>query len=126
MFGKTIEQISCWSADDDEVSYVKSIDPTALLIDARVRADFDYAHIDKAINLPISTSFHEFSRFAAKVDRTRPVIVYCQSVNCQWAAKTCHRFKCFGIDSQVFVGGYEMYVRQKFSIEKGSGDEYQK
>ena len=122
-FGKTIEQVSCWSDDDVEVSYVKSLDPTALLVDARVRADFEYAHIDKAISLPMSTSFHEFRKFTESVDRSRPIVVYCQSVNCQWAAKTCHRLRCFDIDSQVFVGGYEMFVRQQSNRENGFPNE---
>ncbi len=122
-FGKSIAQISCWSGDGAEVRYVKSIDPTALLVDARVRADFEYAHIDKAINLPMSTSFHEFRKFTESVDRSRPIIVYCQSVNCQWAAKTCHRLRCFEIDSQVFVGGYEMFVRQQANRESGFPNE---
>lgn len=122
-FGKTIEQVSCWSDDDVEVSYVKSINPAALLIDSRVRADFEYAHIDKAISLPMSTSFHEFRKFTESVDRSRPIVVYCQSVNCQWAAKTCHRLRCFDIDSQVFVGGYEMFVRQQSNRENGFPNE---
>ena len=58
----------------------------AVLLDARTPDAFEYDRLPNALNWPITASLSERNRLFARLPADRPVIVYCQSSGCTWAA----------------------------------------
>lgn len=58
--------------------------PTVLLVDARRQIDYEMGSIRRAVNIPISASFHDVKSFLQNVNRNVKVYVYCQSKYCAY------------------------------------------
>lgn len=64
----------------DNTGFARTIaDTTVLLIDARTPAEYAAGHIPGAMNIDVTGS--RFDEQVARLDRTRPVAVYCRSGN---------------------------------------------
>jgi rhodanese-related sulfurtransferase len=86
----------------------------AILLDARTPDAFQYDHLPDALNWPISASLSERNRLFARLPAERPVIVYCQSSGCTWAATVASDLILRG-HSKVYV--YRGGVNDWFSQE---------
>lgn len=69
-------------------------------------------HLPNAISLPVSAGFVDWRRFASSVPDNTVVVVYCQSAHCPWAETAQHRFRLFGVQSKILVGGFERFVTE--------------
>lgn len=70
----------------------------ALVIEVLARDDYDRRHIAGAINLPLPELNEET---AARLDRSRPIIVYCYDFQCDLSARAAAR-----LESMDFVTVY--------------------
>lgn len=81
-------------------------DDSAVIVDARPFSSFVRGHIPGAINLPINTSWGVRRQFVEAIDRSKAVIVYCQSDRCPWADTIASDFKIAGHrDVTIYRGG---------------------
>jgi rhodanese-related sulfurtransferase len=74
----------------------------AVLVDARLEADYQAGHVAGAINIPVTMRREDRLRAMSDVPHDRRVIVYCQSRACPYADKIASRLTRDGYSS-VFV-----------------------
>lgn len=60
-----------WEIGRDEVR--RLIDGGAQIVEVLPRAEYEWAHIEGAVNIPLK----ELDQRAGELDRDRPVVVYC-------------------------------------------------
>lgn len=56
----------------------------ALLIDARLRANYLSGTLPGAVNVPVQASLWEIRQYLEGIRRDVPVVVFCQSARCTW------------------------------------------
>ncbi|MFK8101896.1 MAG: rhodanese-like domain-containing protein [Saprospiraceae bacterium] len=77
--------------------------PNAQLIDVRTPQEFNQGHLDNAVNINYHDDF--FIEKLQKLDREKPLFVYCQSGG--RSGKTCHKLKKMGFkEIYDMEGGY--------------------
>lgn len=117
--GETMRLLACWNSfHETEIDYTRTIEPGSFVIDCRTKTDFDSGQIPGAMSLPWGTNFNATRVLASQIPPGSNVIVYCQSVECGWAALTSKRLQCFDIESQVYIGGYERYMNDQYKSTK--------
>ena len=95
----------------------------SLVIDVRYPDAFRRSHMPGAISIPVTSSDLAFLASLRNVTKETPVVIYCQSEHCPWAAATARRrlFDSFHSVS-VLEGGMQAYVEfveaQKLSSPK--------
>lgn len=57
-------------------------DRSALFLDVRSAADYDFGHIAGAISLPYEELEQRFAELKPRLERARTIVVYCKSVDC--------------------------------------------
>ena len=57
-------------------------DPGIILVDARTADSFSHGSLDRAVNIPVSATFHEIDLFTTKLPRNTNIVVFCQSERC--------------------------------------------
>ncbi len=109
----TIRLLACASSEATSVDYCdRALNDDDFIVDCRVPMDFANGHIDGAVNLSIDSTITEMRSFLSAVDANRPVIVYCQSEHCGWAAAMATRLRCAGnIHAKVLSGGYAKWEK---------------
>ncbi len=107
-----------------EVGFTRDLSrlATDIVIDCRSPVDYRNEHVDGAINIPITTGIYELEQRLAQIgnDSGKPVLVYCQSVDCEWAEAMCNRLSCFGWNAEVLVGGFERIQQSKNTRPRGN------
>lgn len=84
------------------------------IVDARSVETFNRGSIPGAINIPIDSGFLRLRQLAAKLNPTGPVVVYCQSDKCPWAAEVAHALRRYADrDIYVYRGGYVEWLQGK-------------
>lgn len=77
------------------------------LIDCRMPADYHAETFGNAINLPINARFAAFRRITASLPAEKPVIVFCQSTQCDWADTVATKLSASGFrDVSVYRPGF--------------------
>ncbi len=74
----------------------------ALLIDARLKSDFERGHIQNAISVPVNASDDERAKAAAHIPKDARIVVYCQSAACRYADKIAVRLTDDGF-SNIYI-----------------------
>lgn len=88
-----------------------------VLIDARTAADYKKGHIPGAINLT-DTDTDSASLAAAVPDKTAPVVVYCNGVNCGRSVKSAEFARDQGYQSIFwFRGGWGEWTDKAYPVE---------
>ena len=78
-----------------------------VILDARLKRDYETGHIANAINLPINCSDEEYTQITSSLSKDKQMVLYCQSAGCQFAEKMALRLKENGFDNlSVFKGGW--------------------
>ena len=113
-----LETLSCFGqanngANERRPDYVRTISEGDTIIDCRLPVDYKAGHIPGAVNLPVGSDFVTWRSITASLPSDAKVVLYCQSVDCQWGAIAASRFHCFGIDAKVYAGGFERYRRER-------------
>lgn len=81
--------------------------PDVTIVDARIPADYAYAHIPGALSLPVYAGLTERRAVSAALPRRGPVVVYCQSQGCVWAdAVAADLYHRGHPDIRIFRGGW--------------------
>jgi rhodanese-related sulfurtransferase len=76
-----------------------------------------YGHIPGARGLPVDLSQHEVFDLLKGVDRSRPVIIYCQSKGCHFSDRMAIVLSGFGFDDiRIYPEGW-MGWRATYSNE---------
>ena len=70
-------------------------DPDTVLVDTRLRGDYESGHLPGAISLPVISGMSERREFSRVTPKNRRIVAYCQSNGCVWsdsvAADLYHR-----------------------------------
>lgn len=81
--------------------------PEIVLIDARLHVDFEAGTISTAINVPVNSSLPERIAKLRSVDRTSPLIVFCQTKHCNYAHELAAFLKANQFSNvRILDGGY--------------------
>ncbi len=86
------------------------------LIDVRTQAQYQSHTIPGSLNLPVNSSYHRNRRRCADLPSDRPLVLYCQSVQCGWAEQMA-RSALFSRFHSIFVlddgiHGYSLAKKQ--------------
>jgi rhodanese-related sulfurtransferase len=83
----------------------------AVLVDARLPADFERGHIQGAINVPVTLSLSQIREHMVAIPRERYLVLYCQSETCTFAKTVASRLAAEGYRRQsLFDGGWNEWV----------------
>ena len=83
----------------------------AVLVDARLGADYRAGHLDRAISVPVDTNDVWRRERTASIPRESKVVVYCQSNACTFAENVALWLKDHGFsDVAVYRGGWVDWV----------------
>ncbi|MCG8449128.1 MAG: rhodanese-like domain-containing protein [Pirellulales bacterium] len=77
-------QVSKYRVGTLEDAEQASVDPNALLIDARREQDYQLGTINRAVNVPVTASTWAIHSYLEKIDRDTPIVVFCQSARCDY------------------------------------------
>ena len=87
-----------------------------LFIDARDPEEFEDGHISGAINLPYF-SIDEYISRLDKVDKTDPVVAYCEGADCDMSIRLGNELFARGYKKVfVFFGGWEEWEKAKYPV----------
>jgi len=100
----------------------------SIIIDARLKTDYDAGRIPQAVNLPINCSMEEYTQTISSLPKNKQIVLYCQSGGCKFAEKMAIRLKDNGFRKlAVFKGGWlEWRKSQESHPMKAEAAKYQK
>jgi len=75
--------------------------PSALLLDARFRDDFQTGSLDGAISVPFCTSQADLANVFSNVARDTQIVVFCQSSTCPFSEKLAEKLYLLGFKDVV-------------------------
>jgi len=85
-----------------------------IIVNARFRQSFAAGHIDGAINVPIDATTAERRRLLTGVSRETPILVYCQSLPCDFDERVGTLLARDGFQTiRLFPGGWEEWTDGK-------------
>jgi len=85
----------------------KMLNQGVSFVDARRRTDYNNGHLEGAISIPIDSNDIEIATATAGLDKSLPVVIYCQSAKCAYAEKMAIRLLEEGfLRVSVFKGGW--------------------
>lgn len=113
MFQRPVAEYLRCRGERREVPHVLEIVGETAIVDARLPFAYGLGHIPGAVNIPIDASLSEWIEAVAKLDRRKPVVVYCQSAQCGWADRLASQLVCTGVPASVLQGGYESFRRRE-------------
>jgi len=91
----------------------KAINGSELLIDARLKQDYEQGHIDGAINVPVNSSPEEIKRVISPFPETKRIIIYCQSAKCGFAKDIAQKLIGQGYKNvSLFQEGWELWQQE--------------
>ncbi|MCE6992779.1 rhodanese-like domain-containing protein [Dyadobacter sp. CY323] len=88
----------------------------AYLVDVRTPEEFSAGHLQHATNIDYNAP--AFSTKLAKLDKTKPVYLYCRSGN--RSGKSTDALKTLGFQEYYNIGGFEKLKEQGFPAEQAS------
>jgi len=99
-------------ADDQALARIKA--GKAYLVDVRTPEEFDGGHLQYATNINFNSP--EFKAQIAKLDKHKPVYLYCRSGN--RSGKAADTLKSLGFHSYYNIGGFEQLKADGFPAEQ--------
>jgi phage shock protein E len=86
----------------------------AYLVDVRTPAEFDGGHLQYSKNINFNSP--DFRTQVAKLDKSKPVYLYCRSGN--RSGKAADTLKALGFHSYYNIGGFEQLKTDGFPAEQ--------
>ena len=84
-----------------------------LIIDCRYKRDYDFDHLDRAINIEANTPTELISEIMGKYPKDTDIVVYCQSEGCPFAKKIALKLKEISYENiRIFKGGYNEWAQK--------------
>ncbi|WP_342083614.1 rhodanese-like domain-containing protein [Dyadobacter sp. OTU695] len=99
-------------ADDQALAKIKA--GKAYLVDVRTPQEFDGGHLQYAANINFNSP--DFKAQIAKLDRHKPVYLYCRSGN--RSGKAADTLKTLGFHTYYNIGGFEQLKADGFPAEQ--------
>ncbi|MCF0069542.1 rhodanese-like domain-containing protein [Dyadobacter sp. CY261] len=99
-------------ADDQALAKIKA--GKAYLVDVRTPEEFDGGHLQYATNINYNSP--EFKAQIAKLDKHKPVYLYCRSGN--RSGKAADTLQTLGFHSFYNIGGFEQLKADGFPAEQ--------
>lgn len=101
--------------------------PAIVFIDARDPEDYDFAHVQRAINIPFDYIDEYWETVIDSLDRTTEYVIYCSGSECE-ASLFLGRLMVgeYGFDNlHVFYGGWQEWETNELPMvtADGEGDE---
>ncbi len=90
----------------------------AQLVEVLPRDEYEDAHLPGAVSLPLKELNR---RSAGRLDRSRPVVVYCWGPGCNGATKAGAKISALGREVKEMIGGFEYWVREGQPTENDEG-----
>ncbi len=82
-----------------------------LVIDCRIRRDFEAGHLPGALNLPVTIDDSELTKQLSGHPFDREIVVYCQSAGCPFSDQMVRRISLEGFSNlAVYTGGWRDWV----------------
>lgn len=86
-------------------------DRSVVIIDARVPRDYALGHLPGALNVPVYVSPEAAAQVLADVAHDRPLLLYCQSVDCTYSERLAITLRRLGYrDMTIYTGGYNDWI----------------
>ena len=100
----------------------------AVVLDARLKRDYEAGHIDGAISVPINSSDEHYSQVTSALPKDGRIVLYCQSAGCKYAEKIAIRLKEDGFKNlSVFKAGWvEWQKTNEVQSTKAEGEKNEK
>ena len=77
-----------------------------LFVDARATAEYDQAHIPRAVSIPLGEFEDKFKKNLTKIKRAKVIVVYCHGGGCSLSEKETEQFHKHGYKNAIcFHGG---------------------
>jgi len=90
-----------------------------IFVDARSVEDYNYCHIQGAINLPDHNFDSNIDSFLSKVTFDIKIITYCEGVECPLAYHLAEKLFFFGYENvYYFNAGIEAWQNQSLPVDK--------
>ncbi|HMO16116.1 MAG TPA: rhodanese-like domain-containing protein, partial [Pirellulaceae bacterium] len=91
------------------------------LVDSRPEGTFELGTIQGSINIPINIPLFDFVLRVNELDRSLPVVVFCERASCEWDQIVAGRLNCVGFrDVRVYEPGIEGYLRRQEKLQRSS------
>jgi rhodanese-related sulfurtransferase len=108
------------SAEEAMIKYDADM---AVFIDAREKAEYDYAHIRGAVNIPVSDASAKQGtdeKFSF-LDRSAEVVVYCDGPGCGASESMAKLFLDRGYRRNVYIiqKGFPEWELREYPVERG-------
>jgi rhodanese-related sulfurtransferase len=88
----------------------------ALFIDAREPADFNYAHIDGALNIPFD-HFDDYKHLLNDIDKNRTIVTYCGGTDCDLSILLGNLLFEMGYKRTfIFFGGWNDWLEAEYPV----------
>ncbi len=97
---------------------LESGDPGFTLVDTRGRAAWEQGRVPQAVHLPTDDIA---ATAPGRIDRGRPVVVYCWGPGCNGAIRAAAAFARAGYQVKEMLGGMEYWVREGLPVMTGEG-----
>ncbi|QDT98561.1 rhodanese-like domain-containing protein [Gimesia aquarii] len=89
------------------------------MIDARMSGAYQRFHLPGAQNIPVNAGYLKLMREINSLNTDRPVVVYCQSDQCQWAKKVAQQIAVHSKnDIVIYRGGVNDWKSNKKDEKK--------
>jgi rhodanese-related sulfurtransferase len=92
----------------------------ALFVDARKADEYQELHVQGAVNVPPESWEELASSAVMKLDRARPLVVYCSQESCDDALKLAKRLQAAGFTRvMAFTGGFRAWDEAGYPADIG-------
>ncbi len=92
-----------------------------LLVDCRLKQDFDSGHIKGAVSLPWEEFELYFPQLRSSLADAQEIIVYCDGTECELSLLLARELAQLGYDNvKVFFGGWVEWKKAGLPLERGS------
>jgi rhodanese-related sulfurtransferase len=90
-----------------------------LFIDARPASEYAVAHIPRALNLTLADLEEEGAKKIAGIAKNQEMVVYCSSVDCEWAQMVVQKLEALGFTQIViFWDGLGVWETSGYPVDK--------
>jgi rhodanese-related sulfurtransferase len=91
-----------------------------LFIDARGPADYQYAHIKNAINIPFD-HLDDYKHLLVNIDKSRKIVTYCAGTDCDLSILLGNILFENGFKNvYIFFGGWNEWSEAGYPVEEES------
>jgi rhodanese-related sulfurtransferase len=93
--------------------------PSTLFIDVRPLTDYEFGHIQGAINLPEEEFEERFPELRPRLEHAKTLIVYCKSVDCGKSLWAAMRLRQEGLSqTMIYPAGWNEWINNNKPVTR--------